>query len=260
MKCDKCGGTVAEGASFCPTCGAPLTLQPTAPLTPPPTQPRPHYIPPQESPQQQTSPHQYPPPPNGNSRILLWIGVAVAAVLIATLAAIIPLALRGGDEPVTTSSTTDTSEPATTTTAAPTTTVAPVGPVGDSSGSWVEIAVPGGPWAALEVAVSDETLLIVSAVPSGYRLSAISLGPGVVTTVSESEALFGVDLDGDIAVWWEASGWDEDAESYADQYIKSCRLPDGSRNTLATGSSGHLSIAHRGGALGHVDTVGAMDR
>jgi len=172
----------------------------------------------------------------------LWIGIAVAVILVAALAAIIPLALRGNDEPAAVSSTTDTSLSTTTTPTAPTTTIAPAGPVGDSPGSWVEVAVPGGPWSALEVALSDEILLVVSAAPAGYRLSAIDLESGEVTTVSESEALFGVDLDDDVAVWWEASGWDDGTAAYAIQSIKSRRLPDGDVSTLASGGPDRLSL------------------
>ena len=215
MKCEKCGSPVSEGLSFCPSCGSPLSTQQGTP-----------------------------PPPQAPKRAILWVGIAVAVVLIAALATIIPLALRDGGEPVsttTTATTTSTSEPSTTT-EAPTTTTTVAGPVGDSSGSWVETPVPGGPWAAVEVAVSEKALLVVTAAPAGHRLSAIMLESGEVSTVSESEALFGIDIDGDMAVWWEATGWDAGTASYAHQYIKSLRLPDGDAKTLASDGPVRLSM------------------
>jgi hypothetical protein len=195
------------------------------------------YIPPDET---------VPPPPEppAPDRTMLWIGVAIAAVLVVALAIIIPLALRGGGGgAVTTTSevTTSTLAPATTTEAPTTTTTLP-GAVGDSSGAWVEVSVPGGPWTAQEVAVSGDTLLVVSPVATGYKLSAVRLESGDVITVSQSEALFGIDLDGDVAVWWEASGYDSATETYANQYIKSCLLSSGAKNTLASGGTARLGM------------------
>ena len=61
------------------------------------------------------------------------------------------------------------------------------------------------------------------------------LDSGEVVTLSQSEALFGVDLDGLLAVWWEASGWDAATETYANQYIRSRLLPSGAKKTMASG-------------------------
>ncbi len=248
MRCSNCGAPIADNVRFCPSCGKqlgeptqvmPVGLQPTAPLTPPPSQPHVQYIPPEQADSQ---------PPGGPNRTLLWVGIAAGVVLLIVLAVLIPLALRGGGgegglTTSTTESTTSTSAPVTTSTVAPTSTTVPVaGPVGDSVGSWVEIGVPGGPWAVQEVAVSDEALLLVTPSAVGYKLSAVMLDSGDVVTISQSEALFGVDLDGLLAVWWEASGWNAGTETYAKQYIKTCLLPGTAKNTIATGGADRLGM------------------
>jgi hypothetical protein len=245
MKCGYCGSPASEGLRFCSSCGAPLgqtppsqqtTVQTSVSSVPTTTQQRVQYIPPEEP---------LSPPP-GPDRTLLWIGIAAAAVLIIALAVLIPLLLRGGDEVTpltsTTGATSTTLAPATTTTVAPTTTIPVAGPVGDSPGSWTEVSVPGGPWAAQEVAVSDEALLIVTTVAAGYKLSAVMLDSGEVVTVSQSEALFGVDLDGLLAVWWEASGWDATTETYANQYIRSRLLPSGAKRTIVSGGPTRMGM------------------
>lgn len=195
-----------------------------------------------------------PPPPKkpGLDRTLLWVGITAAVVLVVALAVIIPLSLRGdgggnvvsttvGSSVDTSTETTSTLIPTTTTTEAPTTTVPEAGPVGDSSGAWVELSVPSGPWAAQEVAISGDTLLIVTTAPMGYKLSAVRLDSGEVIALGQSQALFGIDLDGDIAVWWEGSGYDADAQTYASQFIKSCALSTGTTDTLAHGGSARLA-------------------
>jgi hypothetical protein len=240
MNCGYCGKPVADELRFCPACGAPVGQTPQDQQTaarasvqqvPPTTQQRVQYIPPEENAS---------PPPAGPNRTLLWIGIAAAALLIIALAVLIPLLLtRGNGETGLTSTTgpTSTLAPVTTTAVAPTTTVPVAGPVGDSSGSWIEVSVPGGPWSAQEVAVSDDALLVVTPVASGYKLSAVMLDSGDVVTVSQSEALFGVDLDGLLAVWWEATGWNSATETYTKQYIKSRLLPGGAKKTIATGGA-----------------------
>ncbi len=245
MRCSNCGAPIADNVRFCPSCGVqvgePTQItqvrpQPTTPLTPPPSGPHVQYIPPSETGAQ---------PPVGPNRTLMWVGVAAGVVLLIALAVLIPLLLRGGGGgglTTTTEGTTSTLAPTTTVTVAPTTTVPVAGPVGDSVGSWVEISVPGGPWAAQEVAVSDEALLIVTPSAAGYKLSAVMLETSDVVTISQSEALFGVDLDGLLAVWWEASGWNAGTEKYTNQYIKSCLLPGTAKNTIATGGSDRIGM------------------
>jgi len=59
VKCDKCGGIIPDGASFCPGCGAPKAAEPPAPEPTPQTQqnappppapaPQPVYRPPKKS-------------------------------------------------------------------------------------------------------------------------------------------------------------------------------------------------------------------
>lgn len=202
------------------------------------------YIPPEEA---------TPPPPKrpGLDRTLLWVGIASAIVLVAALAVIIPLSLSGdGGEDVVSTTTTSgagttstlaSTTTTTTTTEATTTTVPGPGPVGDSSGAWVELSVPGGPWAAQEIAISGDTLLIVTTAPMGYKLSAVRLGSGEVIALGQSQALFGIDLDGDVAVWWEGSGYDADTQTYASQFIKSCLLSTGATDTLTHGGSARLA-------------------
>jgi hypothetical protein len=259
MKCGYCDRPVSDGLRFCPSCGAPVgqtppsqqttvqqtSVQPTVPSVPPSAQQRVQYIPPEGN---------SPSPPAGPNRTLLWIGIAAAAVLVIALAVLIPLLLtRGGGGSAATSTTGATSTtlaPATTTTVAPTTTVPVAGPVGDSSGSWTEVTVPGGPWSAQEVAISEDALLIVTTTAAGAKLSAIMLGTSEVVTVSQSEALFGVDIDGLLAVWWEATGWNAATETYAHQYIRSRLLPGGAKKTIVSGG------ATRIGNLGAVRAMG----
>jgi hypothetical protein len=225
MNCGSCGSPIPDSVHFCVKCGAPVEQARVAP-------PRVQYIPPGKP---------GTPPPTGPDRMLLWAGVALAALVVIAAAIAIPLLLRSGNGDTaagnaTTSSpaasnTTSTSLAATSTTAAP-------GPVGDSAGAWAEVPVTGGPWSAQEVAVSEEALLIVTQAGAASRLSALMLDSDDVITLSESDALGGVDIDGRLAVWWEGAGWDATTETYAEQYIDSYLLPSGPENLLAEGAAG----------------------
>ncbi len=177
-------------------------------------------------------------PPQGSDRTVFWIGIAAAAVLVIALAVLIPILVigGGGDSVSTTTAAPTTTLAATTTTLAATTTTVPAA-VGDSQGTWAEVAVPGGPWKATEVAVSEEALLIVTSTGAGNKLSAIMLSSGQVVNVSQSQVISGVDIEGRVAVWWEASGWDAATQTYANQYIRSCLLPGGTKKTIASGGA-----------------------
>jgi hypothetical protein len=247
MDCGYCGKPVPEELRFCPACGAPVGQKPhdqqTAALTsvrPAATaaQPRVQYIPPDDN-------APLPPPPAPPRGPLFWVGIAAVAVLVILLAVLIPILVTGGgDDAVTTTTgaSTTTLAPATTTSQLSTTTTLP-GTVGDSAGSWTEATVPGGPWAAQEVAISEDALLVVTQAASGYKLSAIMLGSGQVIKVSQSEVIAGLDIDGRLAVWWEASGWDAATETYSKQYIRSCLLPTGTKKTIATGGTARMGQA-----------------
>jgi hypothetical protein len=190
------------------------------------------YIPPGRSPT---------PPPSGSDRVLLWAGGILAALAIIAAAIAIPLLLRGGDDTSAVASTTTTASAAfsaTTTSSAATSTTATPGPVGDSSGSWVEVSVPGGPWVANDVAVSEDALLLQTGTDSPYRLSALMLDGGDVITLTDADALWGVDIDGLLAVWWEGTGWDAVTQTYAEQHIYSYLLPGGPKTLVAGAGAG----------------------
>jgi hypothetical protein len=245
MDCGYCGRPVPDGLRFCPACGAPVgqkpqdqqTLSQTSvrPATPG-GQQRVQYLSPDETRSR---------PPKGPNRTLFWIGVAAAAVLVIVLAVLIPILVTGGGDDsglTTTTAGVTTTLAVTTTTLAVTTTTAVAGPVGDSAGSWVEVSVPGGPWKATEVAISEEVLLIVTSSGSVNKLSAMMLGSGQVIQLSQSQAISGLDVEGRLAVWWEASGWDAATQTYAHQYIKSCLLPTGTKNVVSESTTSRLGL------------------
>jgi hypothetical protein len=247
MLCSSCDSPVPEGARFCANCGAPVQQTsavgqgtgPVAGSSPPPAAPpggtsRAKYIPP-------TEPSL--PPPKGPDRLALWVGIGLAVLVLVAAAVAIPLILTadssGSADATTTSSSAQVSE---TTTSLPTATTVLAGPIGDSAGSWVEVPVSGGPWAANDVAVSEDALLIQSTTATGFKLSAIMFGTGDVVTLSEAEALWGIDIDGGIAVWWEGSDWDAAAEQYGEQHIYTYRLPDGPKTIVAEGTGGTMML------------------
>jgi hypothetical protein len=242
MFCGSCGSQIPDNVRFCATCGAPVE-QTAAPAQgsgpaaaasgpPPAPQPRAQYIPPGQPAS---------PPPSGPNRAGMWAGLAVAALIVIAAAIAIPLLLRnsGGDTSsssvATAGSSTVVSGTTATSATAPSTTAPAAGPVGDSSGAWVEVPVPGGPWAANEVAVSDDAILIQTNTAGGVRLSAVMLGTGDVITLTEAEAQWGLDIDGLLAVWWEGAAWDDATERYTEQYIYSYLLPAGPRTLIAAG-------------------------
>lgn len=246
MFCGSCGNPVSEGTKFCAKCGAPLqegsaseqdagSTAETSPL--PPASPVTHramYIPPAQP---------SPPQPPGPNRVALWAGIAIAAVVLITVAIVIPLVLTNdGTRPSATTSPAPTEVADMTTFLPIPTTVVAAGPVGDSAGSWVEVPISGGPWAANDVAVSEEALLIQSTTTTGFKLSAIMFGTSDVVTLSENEALWGIDIDGGVAVWWEGSHWNAATEQYDEQYVCSYRVPDGPKTIIAGGGGATMSL------------------
>jgi hypothetical protein len=166
----------------------------------------------------------------------------MASVIVIAAAIAIPLLLRnGGDDATATTATTASSTAVsagtvTSSTAPPTTAVASGAP-GDSSGEWAEVSISGGPWSATNVAVSDDALLLHTSTGAGYRLYAIMLGSGDEIELTEAEAQWGMDIDGLLAVWWEAAGWDDATETYAEQHIYSCLLPGDTKTEIAGGGA-----------------------
>jgi hypothetical protein len=238
MNCGYCGRPVPEDHRFCPACGAPVGQTPQSQQTLAQTSVRPAAGGGQQRVQYLSPDKAGSMPPKGPNRTLFWSGIAVAAVLVIALAVLIPILVTGGGGSASTTTiaaTTTTLAPTTTTLAPTTTTVS--GAVGDSQGTWAEVTVPGGPWKATEVAVSEDALLIVTSVSSGNKLSAIMLGSGQVIKLSQSEVISGVDIQGRVAVWWEASDWDAATQTYAHQYIRSFLLPGGAKKTIASGGA-----------------------
>jgi hypothetical protein len=237
MNCGYCGRPVPEDHRFCPACGAPVGQTPQSQQTLAQTSVRPVAPGGQQHVQYLSPDEAGSTPPRGPNRPMFWAGIAAAAVLVIALAVLIPILVTGrGDDSATTTTvaaSTTTLAPTTTTLAATTTTLA--GAAGDSKGTWAEVTVPDGPWKATEVAISEDALLIVTSISSGNKLSAIMLGSGQVVKLSQSQVISGVDIQGRVAVWWEASGWDATTQTYAHQYIRSCLLPGGTKKTIASG-------------------------
>jgi hypothetical protein len=249
MFCASCGSQMPDDSSFCGNCGAQIGQAASAATgggTP--ARPAAQYIPPRQP---------FPTPPVKPDRTGLWIALSAAALIIVAAAIAIPLLVRdkGGDgtssttggltttvttavagTTATSAATVSTAPP---TTAAPTTaTTAPPAPADE----WVEADIPGGPWKAYDVAVSDEALLLGSSTATGSRLVAVMLGSGDVIELTEADAAFGADIDGHVAVWWEANGWDDAAQAWSEQHIYSFHLPDGPRTEISAGGGVTMSM------------------
>jgi hypothetical protein len=185
----------------------------------------------------------------------MWIAIAAIGIVVIALAIALPLILLGEDdtttqstdvassttvttETPTTEETTSPTEPSTETTVAPssTTTSTDKGPdiPGDSSGSWTEIDVSGLEEPVGEVAISDEALLFQTSGGGGDRMVAYLFDSGQTVTLPVDAPTAGApDIDGLLAVWWEAS-FDSD-RNITDAHIYSYVLPDGPKVEIASG-------------------------
>ena len=196
-----------------------------------------------------------PAAPAGKGRRGLWIALGGAAVVVIAVAIAVPLVLaRGGDEEVvtvtstapTTSTTTEsttTTEPQTSTTS--TSVTVAKGPPGDSAGEWVEADIPGAPAQVVALAVSDDVLLMQTQEGSRYRLYAYTfLSDMMVELPVEAAELGGIDIDDNMAVWWEGT-YDEVSNSYTDQHIYSYVVPGGPKTEVIGGGKnvGYPQIA-----------------
>lgn len=237
MFCSNCGNQMPDGTRFCAQCGAAQT-PPTHAQTPPP--------PPGDYAPQGMTPR---PGGEGTSKTV-WIILACAGIVVIALAVALPLLLlRGGGEgtedtvvvsttTVTTPATTETTEapePATTeTTEAPestTTTTKPAATIpGDSAGRWSETSISGIEQSVNQVAVSDDALLLQV---GGNQLAAYLFDSGKTVLIPTSATTVGaVDIDGLLAVWWEADG----ADVITDAHIYAMRLPGGPKVEVASGT------------------------
>ncbi len=260
MYCSNCGNQMPDGSRFCRECGAaqapsqasqepqPYQAPPQAQFVPPP--PPPGYYPPQGM---------APRPPSGGPSNTVWIALACVGVVVIALAVALPLIfLRGGggtddtivvtttvvSESSTTEPITETTEPVTTDTteAATTTTASPAVDIpGDSAGGWAEVNVSGLEQSVVEVAVSDDALVFESDGTSGIGVYAYLFDSGqTVQLPAAADTIGSVDIDGTLAVWWEANGADE----ITDAHIYAMRLPDGPKVEVASGISvGYPQVA-----------------
>jgi hypothetical protein len=266
MFCSACGSQTPDEARFCAVCGQPVAPagapSPAAvsPVPPPPPSTPPVATPPTFPPvppaptgytgygPQVVAGYGVPPKgPDNNNRKGLWIGIAVAAVIIIGAAVAVPLLLRDGHDTTTTStvahtttsttssSTTETST--TTTSEATTTTTVAAGAPGDSAGEWVELDAPkvdGEAWAAC---VSDQALLIKGMANNQPTLHAYMMDSGdLIQLPIEASEFYGEDLDGLLAVWWEGD-YDEETYEYYNEHVYSYLLPNGPKIEVAAGSS-----------------------
>ncbi len=261
MFCKTCGNQIPDDSRFCGNCGAPAGQTsatqagqtpggPAGGVIPPP--PRAQYLPPGAS---------LPPPPVKPDRTTLWIAVSAAAIILIAAGIAIPLIVRAnGDSTSSTSSvttattvvsvTTVSSEPPTTTPATtPETTVT----TASGGTAWAEVDIPGGPWAADDVAVSDKAVLLRTSSGTTSKLEAVMLDSGDVIELTEAEAMWGMDIDGDVAVWWEGAAFDDVNALWTEQHIYSFHLPDGPSNEIVAG--GAVSMGSPQVALPYVTWV-----
>jgi len=268
MFCTACGSQIPDDSRFCGNCGAPAEKGSASGAdqssTPPaeggtPTQSRAQYVPPGAPPPPGEAPPTGappPPPPPKPDRTATWIALSAVVVILAAAAIAIPLLARAGKSDETTS-TTESVAATTTTTVAPTTTASTSGPTSTSppttasattttttapSDEWVEVDIPGGPWEAYDVAVSDDALLLSTSTPTGSRLVAVMLESGDIIELAEADAQYGIDIYEDVAVWWEGNTWDDVAQRWTDQHIYAFRLPDGPLSEIAAGGTASLGM------------------
>lgn len=238
MYCSNCGNQIPDGTRFCPECGAPQAPAQTPQGA--------------EAPPDQPTQTMAPPPPSGKPSNTIWIVLACVGVVVIALAIALPIIImRGGDgspgetiassttgattpsTSATTTESTETTEPATSTTEAPTTTTAkpPSDIPGDSAGRWAETDVSGIDQTVNEVALSDEVLLLRV---GGALLGAYMFDSGETVAIPTGATMVGgLDVDGTLAVWWEADG----AEAITDAHIYAMRLPDGPKVEVAAGAN-----------------------
>jgi hypothetical protein len=178
------------------------------------------------------------------------VGIVVIALAIA-----LPLIfLRGGDDttpttydpttttvtaPPTTEATTETTEPTTETTEAATTTTSSkpaAGIPGDSAGAWAETSISGIDQQVNEVAVSEDALVFqttneVGGTADGIYAYLFASGQTIQLPTTDTFANF-VDIDGPLAVWYEADGDDNITAAHIYAYL----LPNGPRVEVASGA------------------------
>lgn len=230
MYCSNCGAQLPNDARFCPECGAS-----TAPETPTPT-----------------------PPPAGEGRSSqgVWIALAAIGIVVIALAIALPLILLRGDDTTTDSTdvvssttittetpstepTTSSTEPTTETTAAPSssTTTSEQGPdiPGDSAGIWTQAEISGLDEPVGEVALSDDAILFQTSGGGGDRMVAYLFDSGqTIALPVEAPVAGSPDIDGLLAVWWEAT-FDGD-HNVTDAHIYAYMLPDGPKVEIASGT------------------------
>lgn len=174
--------------------------------------------------------------------VLLLLAFAAAATLSACGATEGP-GTTGATETTTTlepATSTTAPEPTTSTDTEPTTstsTTASSGPPGDSAGTWTAIEVPATGGRAVNLAVSEDALLIQSESGGQFALTAYLLDSGeVIELPVESPQVGWVDVDGKLAVWTEGT-YDEATDSFVDQHVFAYSLPGGPKVDVTPGAS-----------------------
>jgi hypothetical protein len=179
----------------------------------------------------------------GDTKTVETIGVAPTTLSTTTTTGM-PTTTSAPQSTDTTAPATDTTQAPTTTTAAPTTTTAKSAPPGDSPGRWIETKIAGVEHSVYEVALSDTALLYLESPEMGdSSISAYLFGvrKTVKLPSSNGTTLAGLDIDGSLAVWWEAEG----ADKITAAHIYACRLPDGPRVEIASGVNvGYPQVAN----------------
>lgn len=103
---------------------------------------------------------------------------------------------------------------------------------GDSPGEWVEVALPGA-LAAGSLSVSEEALIVETSTEDLAQIHAYLFASGEILELPvEASAAGGSDIDGQLAVWWEAA-FDEASSSWRDERVYAYQLPGGPKVEVA---------------------------
>ena len=188
--------------------------------------------------------------------------MACVGIVVIALAVALPLILlRGHDSdtttttlppsttvvtaPPTTEPTTQTTEPTTVTTQAATTTTSKpaAGLPGDSAGHWAETSIAGIGQDVNEVAVSEDALLFQTTSGSTAIYAYLFDSGKTVQLPTSNPDAGSADIDGLLAVWWEAEGADVITNAHIYAYL----LPNGPKVEVASGAK--VSYPHVAGGM-----------
>jgi hypothetical protein len=113
--------------------------------------------------------------------------------------------------------------------------------VGDSLGSWSEVAISGLPDVVSSVAVSDDALVVQAQSGSGSKLYAYSFSSGTLEEIPAGSGDMGsIDVDRNTIVWWQGT-YNDATGSYREQHIYSYDFPGGPRKEVIGGNDSNVT-------------------